>query len=198
MSNVLRKLVVALAFGGFGLWLAPASVSAATAASPSSSSITDCLKAVHHSQSGMTLDEARACAPSATVAAKAKGEGTFIVKTSHGYAIAKSHRVKATSAGDPCYWRSYWIVSGAIEWVGATQCYTYLVSTWTGTVYTNCQSYSPSGWCNRQYGYATYYGYLSQGVGVFYGQTGWFFSYCDKVYLDQWWDGSWNGDWSGC
>lgn len=197
---MIRKFAVLIAL------LAVMTPATAYAAAPANTSIVDCLKAVHHSQGGMTLEEARICAPSATVVTKATGNGTFIVKTAKGYAILTSQPASrpsalaaATSAsgGWRCYWRTYQLISAAILWTGATQCYIYRNATWTDTVHTDCHQYLPDGWCNWQNHWINSYGYLSEGVGFFDETAGWIFHGCDHLYLDQWWDGGWNGRWDG-
>jgi hypothetical protein len=154
----------------------------------------------------MTLAEARACAPSAKVVDKPGNNGTFIAHTKQGYAIATSQPVATPAALAAsttntyyCYWRTYWIVSGAIEWVGATMCYVYLWDTWvSGSVQVSCHQYLPDGWCNYYYGWSAYHGYFAEAAGKFYGTAGWIWQYCDVLYIDQWWDGSWNGGWYSC
>jgi len=101
----------------------------------------------------LTLDQARACAPTAQIvpaSAPISSDGTFIVQRGKGYEVLSRSTKPDTSrkAGDPCVFGTATVLDGGgiIEWLGAYLCYNYSVA-WAYGVQTNCYTIVPGFWC---------------------------------------------------
>jgi len=189
MSNVLRKLVVALAFG---VALIPMS---AFAASPPLESINHCVAPYSTPASSfrLTLAQAQHCA--------AGHDGAFAVHASRGqsgYLVGEFHSKKViSSTGDPCYYRTYSIFTGVTMWIGQQMCYDYWSAWNSGSASQSCHQVFPDTWCNS---YNHYYHPWSgtdyaEVDGNYWDTCAWIFGCNFRLWMDQYYNGPFYTGW---
>jgi hypothetical protein len=151
--------------------------------------IATCIQAVHTGQGGLTLDEARTCAPSARVTNRFDGDGTFIARSSRGYVIVlNKHQTKA-AGGDPCaFYASQIFDVGVNDWMGAWYCWNYQGNPWVdGSPQIRCNAYAPGATC--WYNFTTF-PRGQYGSGGYVDVKGWFYQDCALgLACNDWMDG---------
>jgi hypothetical protein len=197
MSRLVRNLIVTLALG---IALIPTSAFAASAPTTPLQSIEDCV-APHMTQAThfrLTLAQAQQCAAgiagASAVRASRGQDGYRVVITTTSPATAVS-----TSSSSYCYWRQEQLVSQTIMYLAQTMCYNHWTAWVSGGASQNCHQYVPVSWCNT---WNYYYNPASSTAyaevdGNYWQTCEWIFGCFDRLYMDQWYDGSFHVGWWG-
>jgi hypothetical protein len=134
-------------------------------------------------------------------AGKVSHDGTFIVSTTHGYAVVQAMTQSTSSGGDPCYFRTYTVIDGGVtDWQGVTMCYNYWAASISGSINQSCSAWFPGAACWYHYSsepFGTWNTDFVEADGYFYQQCLYVIGCNDGIWQDQWYDGPYHaGTWT--
>lgn len=200
MPKLLRRVVVLAIFAISVVFPTTAFAASPPAASSAVDTIAQCVKP-HMTQATsfrLTLAQAQQCAAGiagASALRASRGQDGYLVAIITTLPAA----VASTSSSSYCYFRQLQLISQTIMYLGQTMCYNHWTAWVSGGASQNCHQYVPVSWCNSW----NYYYNPSQSTafaevdGNYWQTCEWIFSCFDRLWMDQWYDGSFHAGYWG-